>query len=68
MLDVKSHANFYNKLKSKQFLLFIDGMDDEDAPSQNYINVKEGSLKNYIAPFEYMRVCYFANWAGNYQI
>jgi len=48
--------------------LFQVGMDEEDVPKENYIESKSESVKNFLKPYEYMRVCYFANWAGNYQV
>ena len=46
--------------------LLVD-IDDYDAPKESYMKLREGSLQNYLKPFEYNRVCYFANWAGEYR-
>ncbi len=30
----------------------------------NYYYIKDDRIEDYLEPFEYMRICYFANWAG----
>jgi hypothetical protein len=37
-------------------------MDESDAPLENFMSIKEKSLKNYLAPFEYMRGNFFADF------
>jgi hypothetical protein len=39
-------------------------MDEDDIPSENFMNVREQSLKNYLAPFEYMRGNFFSRTFG----
>lgn len=40
-------------------------MEEEDGEdTKHYVNVKEDTLNNFLKPYKYMRVCYFANWAG----
>jgi hypothetical protein len=35
-------------------------MDEDDIPSENFMKVRDQSLKNYLAPFEYMRGNFFS--------
>ena len=40
-------------------------MEEEDGiETRKYLNNKDKSLQNILEPNEYMRICYFANWAG----
>jgi hypothetical protein len=42
-------------------------MEEEDGlDSIKYVNKKDRMLGDLYEPKEYMRICYFANWAGNY--
>lgn len=40
-------------------------MEDEDGDdTRNYLITKENVVLRQYVPDKYMRVCYFANWAG----
>lgn len=40
-------------------------MEDEDGEdTKNYLNTRENNIMRLYQPDKYMRVCYFANWAG----
>ena len=38
--------------------------EDFESDSENYLKLKEDKIVKYVAPYEYKRVCYFANWAA----
>lgn len=41
-------------------------MEEEDGiETRKYLANRNQRLQNFLEPTEYMRVCYFANWAGN---
>jgi hypothetical protein len=45
-------------------LIFSTVFEDFESDSENYLKLKEDKIIKYVAPYEYKRVCYFANWAA----
>lgn len=44
-------------------------MEPEDGDETKwYIKTRDNRLNEYFKPYKYMRVCYFANWAGKIRI
>lgn len=44
-------------------------MEPEDGDETKwYIKTRDDQLNEYFKPYKYMRVCYFANWAGKISV